>query len=69
MTCMVTEGFYSVLLLHELTHGCGARHRLDRQFGNDAYAMEELVAEPAAAFLCADLGNTAEPRPDNAAHI
>jgi antirestriction protein ArdC len=31
--------------------------------------MEELVAELGAAFLCADLGVTAEPRPDHAAYI
>lgn len=39
------------------------------RFGDDAYAMEELVAEIGAAFLCADLGITAEPRPDHAAYI
>ena len=31
--------------------------------------MEELVAEIGAAFLCADLGNTPETRPDHAAYI
>jgi antirestriction protein ArdC len=33
------------------------------------YAMEELVAEIGAAFLCADLGITPETRPDHAAYI
>lgn len=31
--------------------------------------MEELVAELGAAFLCADLGITAEPRPDQAQYL
>jgi antirestriction protein ArdC len=31
--------------------------------------MEELVAELGAAFLCADLKITNEPRPDHAAYI
>ena len=34
-----------------------------------AYAMEELVAEIGAAFLCADLGITPETRDDHAAYI
>jgi antirestriction protein ArdC len=67
-----TEGYYAVLL-HELTHWSGAKHRLDRgfgaRFGEDAYAMEALVAELGAAFLCADLHITPEPRPDHAAYI
>jgi len=71
-TSSATEGWYSTLL-HELTHWSGAKHRLDREFGkrfgDDAYAMEEMVAELGAAFLCGDLGITAEPRPDHAAYI
>lgn len=67
-----TEAWYATLL-HELTHWSGASHRLDRQygerFGDDAYAMEELVAELGAAFLCGDLGISAEPRADHAAYI
>ena len=42
------EAYYAVLV-HELTHWTGAKHRLDRQmgkrFGDSAYAAEELVAE------------------------
>ena len=34
-----------------------------------AYAIEELVAELGAAFLCADLDLTREPREDYAAYI
>jgi antirestriction protein ArdC len=71
-TSTPTESWYSTLL-HELTHWSGAQHRLDRQFGarfgDDAYAMEELVAELGAAFLCGDLGITAAPRPDHAAYV
>ncbi|WP_292191577.1 ArdC-like ssDNA-binding domain-containing protein, partial [Mesorhizobium sp.] len=47
-------------LLHEVSHWSGAKHRLDRdltgRFGSEGYAVEELVAELAASFLCADLG-------------
>jgi antirestriction protein ArdC len=66
------EGYYAVLL-HELTHWSGAHHRLNRQFGqrfgDEAYAMEELVAELGAAFLCAAVGLSTEPRPDHAAYV
>ena len=66
------EAYYAVLL-HELTHWSGAPHRLNRRFGqrfgDDAYAMEELVAELGAAFLCAAVGLSTEPRPDHAAYV
>lgn len=46
--------------LHELGHWTGHGARLGRdqtgRFGSAAYACEELVAELAAAFLCAALG-------------
>jgi len=71
-TSSATESYYATLL-HELTHWTGASKRCDRQFGkrfgDDAYAVEELVAELGAAFLCADLGVTLTPRPDHAAYI
>lgn len=71
-TLSPTEGWYGTLL-HELTHWSGAAHRLDRQlsarFGDNAYAMEELIAELGAAFLCAELGIAATPRPDHAAYL
>jgi antirestriction protein ArdC len=49
--------------LHDTRHPA----RLDRDFGSKrfgdaSYAMEELVAEIGAAFLCADLGITPETR-------
>lgn len=67
------ESYYGTLL-HELTHWTRHPSRLDREFGRkrwgDAgYAAEELVAELGAAFLCADLGITGEPRDDHAAYI
>jgi antirestriction protein ArdC len=59
--------------LHELTHWTCAASRCDRdlgkRFADHAYAREELVAEIGAAFLCADLNITLEPRPDHAAYI
>lgn len=71
-TSTASEGWYSTLL-HELSHWSGAEHRLARtfgeRFGDDAYAMEEMVAELSAAFLCGDLGITVEPRPDHADYI
>lgn len=51
--------FYATAF-HELTHWTGAKPRLDRdfsgRFGTHAYALEELVAEIGAAFLCAEFG-------------
>ncbi len=71
-TTSAAEGFYSTLN-HELVHWSGASSRLDRdlsgRFGDDAYAMEELIAELGAAFLCADLGLTPEPRTDHACYL
>ena len=48
--------------------------RLDREFGrkrwgDEGYAMEELVAELGAAFVCADLALTPEVRDDHASYI
>jgi antirestriction protein ArdC len=40
-----------------------------KRFGDAGYAVEELVAEIGAAFLCADLGITPETREDHAAYI
>jgi antirestriction protein ArdC len=71
-TASAAEGYYATLL-HELVHWTSPKHRCDRdlgkRFGDNAYAREELVAEIGAAFLCADLGITLEPRPDHAAYI
>jgi antirestriction protein ArdC len=71
-TSSASEAYYGTLL-HELTHWSGAPHRLNRtfgtRFGDNDYAVEELVAELGAAFLCADLGIANEPRPDHAAYV
>ena len=71
-TSTPTEAYYAVLL-HELTHWTGAPHRLSRKFGkrfgDQTYAVEELVAELGAAFLCADIGIANAPRPDHAAYL
>lgn len=67
-----TEAYYATLM-HELTHWTGIESRCNRdmmgRFGSDAYAMEELVAELGASFLCADLGISTEPRPDHAQYL
>lgn len=65
---------YYATLSHEITHWTKHPKRLDRDFGRKSwgdagYAMEELVAELGAAFLAADLGLEAAPRPDHAAYI
>jgi antirestriction protein ArdC len=61
-------------LAHEMTHWTRHENRLNRdfgqkRFGDAAYAVDELVAEIGAAFLCADLGITPETRDDHAAYI
>lgn len=51
--------FYYATSLHEHAHWTGHESRLDRdltgRFGEPSYAAEELVAELAAAYLCAQL--------------
>ena len=51
--------YYSVRA-HETAHATGHASRLNRdlsgRFGDDSYAMEELVAELTSAFVCASLG-------------
>ena len=67
-----TENYYSTIL-HELIHWSGPKQRLDRdlsgRFGDSAYAMEELIAELGASFLCAELGVTNTIRPENVAYL
>jgi antirestriction protein ArdC len=67
------EAYYATLA-HEATHATRHEKRLNRdfgrkRFGDEGYAVEELVAELGAAFLCADLELTPEPREDHAAYI
>ncbi|CCE97914.1 putative antirestriction protein [Sinorhizobium fredii HH103] len=60
-------------LLHEMSHWSGAKHRLNRdltgRFGSESYAVEELVAELSASFLCADLGVAHDPRGNTASYL
>ena len=73
------EGFrdaesYYATLAHEVTHWTRHASRLEREFGrkrwgDEGYAIEELVAELGSAFLSADLDLALEPRPDHAAYI
>jgi antirestriction protein ArdC len=64
--------YYSILA-HEHTHWTAKESRCDRQlgkrFGDHAYAAEELIAELGAAFTCAHLGLSAEPREDHAQYL
>ena len=67
------EAYYATLA-HETTHWTKTTARLDRdfgrkRFGDSGYAMEELVAEMGAAFICADLGLSPEPREEHAAYL
>jgi antirestriction protein ArdC len=67
------EGYYATLA-HELCHWTRHPMRLDRdfgrkRFGDEGYAMEELVAELGAAFVCADLQLTPQPREEHASYI
>lgn len=69
----VSASAYYGTAFHEFTHWTGAPARLDRLkakvFGEPEYAFEELVAELGAAYLCADLGVSSEPREDHASYI
>jgi len=64
--------YYSTLA-HEHTHwtsnGARCNRQLGKRFGDNAYAAEELIAELGAAFTCAHLGLSTEPRADHAAYI
>ncbi|WP_426424163.1 ArdC family protein [Bradyrhizobium genosp. A] len=67
------ESYYATRA-HEATHWTGHPSRLNRdfgrkRFGDEGYAMEELVAELGAAFVCADLDLTPDIRDDHAAYI
>jgi antirestriction protein ArdC len=58
---------------HETGHWTSREGRCNRElgkrFGDNAYSVEELVAELTAAFVCAHLGLSSEPRPDHAQYI
>lgn len=58
---------------HESGHWTAKLERCNRQlgkrFGDQAYSIEELVAELTAAFVCAHLGLSSQPREDHAQYI
>ena len=67
------DAFYSTVL-HELVHYTKHEKRLNRDcgrktWGDEGYAMEELVAELGSAFLCADLNIGLTERMDHASYI
>jgi antirestriction protein ArdC len=66
------ESYYATLA-HEAVHWTGHESRCARpfgkRFGDNAYAVEELVAELGAAFLCADLAISDAPRADHADYL
>ena len=68
-----SNSYYSTIC-HELTHWSGGKERLNRnlggkRFGDQGYAMEELVAELGAAFLSSSLGINSDAREDHAPYI
>jgi antirestriction protein ArdC len=66
------EQYYSVLA-HETTHWTSHESRCNRElgkrFGDDAYAVEELIAELGSAFTMAHLELETTPRVDHAQYI
>jgi len=70
-------GAYFATLFHEMIHATGHPSRLGREtfldgkgdFGTEAYAFEELIAELGAAFLCSEAGIGNVGLQDNAAYI
>jgi antirestriction protein ArdC len=67
-----SAGGYYATLFHEFAHSTGIKSRCDRAelqaitgFGDEDYSKEELTAEFAAAFLCAETGCSNEERVAN----
>ena len=74
LECFVDAESNAATLAHELCHWTRHSSRLNRdlgrkKWGDEGYAMEELVAELGSAFLCADLAITPEVRDDHAAYL
>ena len=74
LECFRDAESYYATLAHETTHWTRHTSRLDRdfgrkRFGDEGYAMEELVAELGSAFLSADLDLTPTVRDDHASYI
>ena len=67
------QSYYAVRA-HETIHWTKHAKRIDRnfetkRFGDQGYALEELVAELGSAFLAADLGLTPEVMPEHASYL
>jgi len=67
-----SAGGYYATLFHEFAHSTGLKTRCDRAelqafgtFGDEEYSKEELTAEFASAFLCAETGCSNEERINN----
>jgi len=64
--------YYSTLA-HEFTHWTADPSRCDRQlgkrFGDESYAVEELIAELGSAFITGTLGLESAPRTDHAQYL
>ena len=58
-TKFTTDEAYFSTMAHEACHATGHKTRLDRKlstrFGDNAYAMEELIAELGAVYICASM--------------
>jgi len=54
---------------HWTSHADRCNRELGKRFGDNAYSVEELIAELTAAFTLAHLGLSSEPRPDHAQYI
>jgi len=54
---------------HWTSHASRCDRHLGRRFGDQAYSVEELIAELTAAFTLAHLGLSTEPRPDHSQYI
>lgn len=70
----VSAEAHACTLGHETIHWTRHPSRLNRDFGrkqwgDEGYAREELVAELGAVFLAADLDLASEPRDDHAAYL
>lgn len=74
LECFRDAESHAATLSHELVHWTRHPSRLDRhlgrkRWGDEGYAMEELVAEVGSAFLCADLAITPEIMSNHAAYL
>ena len=69
-----TNNSYYTTLCHELTHWTKHKTRLDRnlgakRYGDQGYAVEELIAEIGAVFVSVVLGISPDVREDHAPYI